>query len=116
VELSTNSFKSYAITSKARFPQAPDIPTAEEAGLPGYYISVWFGLFAPRGTPRDIIAKLHAAAVDALANAAVYSRLGELGMSIPSRDQQTPEALAAFQKAEIEKWWPIIKAANIKGE
>jgi tripartite-type tricarboxylate transporter receptor subunit TctC len=79
-------------------------------------MSVWFGLFAPRATPKDIITKLNSAAVDALVNSVVSSRLAELGMSISPREQQTPEALGAFQKAEIEKWWPIIKAANIKGE
>jgi tripartite-type tricarboxylate transporter receptor subunit TctC len=115
-QVRAGTIKCYAVTSKSRLLQAPEIPTAEEAGLPGYYMSVWFGLFAPRATPKDIITKLNSAAVDALVNSVVSSRLAELGMSISPREQQTPEALGAFQKAEIEKWWPIIKAANIKGE
>jgi len=95
---------------------APDIPTVDEAGLPGFYMSVWNALWVPKGTPKGVIAKLNAAAVVAMADPAVRKRLADLGLDIPPRDQQTPEALAAFHKAEIEKWWPIIKAANIKAE
>ena len=95
---------------------APEIPTVDEAGLPGFYISLWWGLWAPTGTPNGIIAKLNAAIVETLADPAVRARTVDQGLDIPPRDQQTPEALAAFQKAEIEKWWPIIKAAGIKGE
>ena len=95
---------------------APDIPTGDEAGLPGFYMSVWNALWVPKGTPKGVIAKLNAAAVVAMADPAVRKRLADLGLDIPPRDQQTPEALAAFHKAEIEKWWPIIKAANIKAE
>jgi tripartite-type tricarboxylate transporter receptor subunit TctC len=84
--------------------------------LPGFDISLWHGLWLPKGTPKNIVAKVNAAVVDALADPMVRARLAELGQKIFPRDQQTPEALGAFQKAEIEKWWPIIKAANIKGE
>ena len=95
---------------------APDVPTLDEAGVPGLYISFWHGLWVPKGTPKDVIAKLNAAVVDALADPAVRQRLADLGQEIPPREQQTPEALGAFHKAEIEKWWPIIKAASIKVE
>lgn len=92
------------------------MPTTDEAGLPGFYTSIWFGIWAPKGTPPDIIGKLNAATVEALADPDVRAKLGKLGPQVAPRDQQTPEALAAYQKAEAEKWWPIIKAANIKGE
>jgi tripartite-type tricarboxylate transporter receptor subunit TctC len=106
--------RAYAVTSKARLDVARDIPTADEAGLPGFYVSVWRGVWAPRQTPKDVVAKLNAAVVETLADPAVRERIAGMGEEIPARDQQTPEALGAFQKAEIEKWWPIIKAANIK--
>ena len=99
-----------------RSPASPDIPTSDESGVPGLYMPGWFGLFAPKGTPKDIVAKLNAAMVQALAEPTVRARLTELGMDVAAREQQTPEGLAAFHKAEVEKWWPIIKAANIKGE
>jgi tripartite-type tricarboxylate transporter receptor subunit TctC len=108
--------RGYAITGNTRLATAPDIPTVDEAGFPGFHISVWGGLFAPKGTPKDVIAKLNAAAVHALADTAVRARLVALGQEIFPRDRQTPEALGALQKAEIAKWWPIIKAANIKAE
>jgi tripartite-type tricarboxylate transporter receptor subunit TctC len=88
----------------------------DEAGLPGFYVSVWHGMWVPKGTPKEIIVKLTAAVQEALADPAVRARLAELGLDVPSPEQQTPEGLAAHHKAEIEKWWPIIKAANIKGE
>jgi tripartite-type tricarboxylate transporter receptor subunit TctC len=108
--------RAYAVTAKARMPSAPEIPTVDEAGFPGLDISVWYGLWAPKGTPVDIIAKLSAAVMAALADAGVRQRFGELGLEIPARELRTPAALGAHHKAEIEKWWPIIRAANIKGE
>jgi tripartite-type tricarboxylate transporter receptor subunit TctC len=104
------NIKAYAVTAKTRLAAAPDIPTVDEAGLPGFYFSSWWGLWAPKHTPKNIIAKLNAAVVDALADQAVGQRLADLGQEIFPRDQQTPEALGAFHKSEIEKWWPIIKA------
>ncbi len=106
--------KAFAVTSPTRLPQAPDIPTVDEAGLPNLHVSIWFGLWAPKGTPKDVIAKLNNAVKDALADPAVRSKLAALGQVIPPADKQTPEALRAHQKAEIDKWWPIVKAANIK--
>ena len=106
----------YAVTSDQRLPSAPDIPTVDEAGLPNLHVSIWFGLWAPRGTPKDIVIKLNSAVKDALADPAIREKLAALGQVIPPADQQSPEALATHQKAEIEKWWPIVKAANIKIE
>jgi tripartite-type tricarboxylate transporter receptor subunit TctC len=108
--------KAYAVTSGTRLAAAPDIPTVDEAGAPGVYISTWYGMWVPKGTPPDVIGKLTAAAIDALADPAVRQRLDGLGQEIPPRERQTAEALAAHHKAEIEKWWPLIKAANIKAE
>jgi tripartite-type tricarboxylate transporter receptor subunit TctC len=115
-QIRAGTIKAYAVTAKSRLPQAPDIPTVDEAGLPGFYGSQWFGLWAPKGTPRRDIGVLDAAVEKALADSAVRSRLIALGLQIFPREQQTPDALASFQKAEISKWWPIIKAANIKVE
>jgi len=108
--------RAYAVTAKARLDSAPDIPTVDEAGLPGLHMSVWNALWVPKGTPKGVIAKLNASALEALADPAVRHLLGERGLDIPPREQQTPEALGAFHKAEIDKWWPIIRAANIKTE
>jgi tripartite-type tricarboxylate transporter receptor subunit TctC len=108
--------KAYGVMAKARWPAAPETPTFDEAGVSGLHASFWHGLWAPKGTPKDIIAKLHAALVEALADPSVRRRLAEIGQGAWPREQQTPEALAAQQKAEIEKWWPIVKAANIKAE
>jgi tripartite-type tricarboxylate transporter receptor subunit TctC len=115
-QLRSENIKAYAATASSRLATAPDIPTVDEAGLPGFYLSNWSGIWAPKRTPKTVIAKLNAAIVDALADSTVRQRLTEMGQEIFPRDQQTPEALRTFQKAEIEKWWPIIKAAGIKGE
>jgi tripartite-type tricarboxylate transporter receptor subunit TctC len=105
--------KALANLSPQRSASMPDIPTADETGVPGLYMSGWFGFFAPKGTPKEIIAKLNAATVEALADPAVQKRFTEFGLDVAPRAQQTPEGLAAFQKAEIDKWWPIIKDAGI---
>jgi tripartite-type tricarboxylate transporter receptor subunit TctC len=107
------SVKVYAVTAGNRLAAVPQVPTVDEAGLPGFYAGGWFALWAPKGTPRDSIGKLNAGLVDALADTAVRARLADLGLEIFPREQQTPEALAALQKAEIEKWWPVIKEAGI---
>jgi tripartite-type tricarboxylate transporter receptor subunit TctC len=108
--------KAYAITANARLAAAPDIPAVDEAGAPGVYISTWSGLWVPKGTPKDIIQRLTSAAMDALADKDVRRRLEDLGQVIPAPEQQTAEALGVYHKAEIEKWWPIIKSANINAE
>jgi tripartite-type tricarboxylate transporter receptor subunit TctC len=115
-QIRSGNIKAYAVTANGRLAAAPEIPTVDEAGLPGFYCSVWSALFAPKGTPKDIIARFNAAAVGALAEPAVRERLAELGQQIVPREEQTPEALDALQRAEIEKWWPIIKAAGIRAE
>jgi tripartite-type tricarboxylate transporter receptor subunit TctC len=112
----SGQIKAFAVLTKARWAPAPDVPTTGEAGLPGLEMPYWNGLWVPKGTPREIVTKLNAAVVEALADPAIRNRLIEMGQEIPPRDQQTPEALAARHKADIEKWWPIMKAANIKSE
>jgi tripartite-type tricarboxylate transporter receptor subunit TctC len=109
----SGNLKAYAVASKSRLSQAADIPTVDEAGLPGFYASNWRAIWAPKGTPEDIVARLNAAAMDALADPAVRQRLAQLGQEFLPRDQQGPDALASLQKAEIQKWWPIIRAAHI---
>jgi tripartite-type tricarboxylate transporter receptor subunit TctC len=111
-----NQIKAFAVTAKTRLKSLPDIPTVDEAGLPGLYINIWYGLWAPKGTPPDIIQKLNRAAIAAMADPAVQKRFADLGLDVPPPDQQSAEALGALQRAEIEKWWPIIKAAGIKAE
>jgi tripartite-type tricarboxylate transporter receptor subunit TctC len=114
--LRSGAIKAFAVMSKERWPGAPNVPTMDEVGVSGMYISFWNGLWVPKGTPGDIVAKLNSAIVDTLADPTVRQRLTDLGHVIATREEQTPEALGAFHKAQIEKWWPIIKAANIKPE
>jgi tripartite-type tricarboxylate transporter receptor subunit TctC len=108
------TIRAIAVPAKARMTSLPDVPTTDEAGLPGFYASIWFGLWAPKGTPKDIVAKLNAATVTALADPNVKDRLAKLGQTVSARDMQTPEALGKFQKAEAAKWWPVIQDANIR--
>jgi tripartite-type tricarboxylate transporter receptor subunit TctC len=115
-QVRAGKIKAFAVTAKSRLAAVPEIPSVDEAGLPGFYTTFWFGLWAPKGTHGSIIERLNSALVETLADATVRSRLRDLGSEIPPREQQTPQALAGLQKSEIEKWWPIIKAANIKAE
>jgi tripartite-type tricarboxylate transporter receptor subunit TctC len=108
--------KVYAVAANARLRHAPEVPTVDEAGLPGYHVSLWHGLWMPKGTPKDIISRLSTAVMEALADPAARARFADLGQDIYSRDKQTPEALGLQQRADIEKWWPIIRAGNIKVE
>jgi len=114
--LRNGRIKAYAVTAKNRLASAPEIPTVDEAGLPGLYLSIWYGIWAPKGTAPEIIARLNGAVVASLADPDTRKRLADLGQEIPPREEQTPQALRAFQKAEIEKWWPIVKAAGIRPE
>ena len=115
-QLHGGTIKAYAVTAKTRLALAPEIPTTDEAGLPGFYFSFWHAFWVPRGTPKQIIAKLNAAVVDALNDPVLRQKLVDLSQEIFPPDQLTPEALGAFHRAEIAKWWPIIKSANIKAE
>ena len=115
-QVQAGNIKAYAVTEGARLPSAPEIPTVDEAGLPGFHFSFWQTLWAPKGTPTNIIDKLNSAVVGSLADAAVRRRFAEQGQEIPLLAQQTPKALAAYHKAEVDKWWPIVKATNIKAE
>jgi len=114
--IGADSVKPFAITGKTRLPSTPNIPTADEAGLPDFVASLWYGLWVPKGTPKDIVAKLNGTMSQILTDPKVRQRFDELGIQITPLDQQSPEALRAFQKAEADRWWPIIKAANIKAE
>ena len=114
--LATKSVKPFAITGRTRLPSSPDIPTADAAGLPGFFASLWYGLWAPKGTSKDVIAKLNATMVQVLANPPVRARFADLDIQISPHDRQSPETLRALQRAEAERWWPIIKAAKLKGE
>jgi tripartite-type tricarboxylate transporter receptor subunit TctC len=115
-QVRAGTIRAYAVTDDQRVESAPDIPTTDEAGLPGFHMTLWSGLWVPKGTPNDIIAKLNAAAVAALSDPAVHKKLEDLGLEMPPKDQLSPEALGTWQKAEIAKWWPMIKAANVKVE
>jgi tripartite-type tricarboxylate transporter receptor subunit TctC len=115
-QMRAGAIKAYAVTAKSRLEVAPDIPTVDEAGLPGFYNSIWIAFWAPKGTPKSIIARLNAEVVEALTDRDVRARLADLGQEVFPREQQTPEALAAHHKAEIDKWWPIIAAAGVKAE
>jgi tripartite-type tricarboxylate transporter receptor subunit TctC len=115
-QVRAGTVKAYGVTTKTRLLSAPDIATLDEAGLPGFNISLWHGFWLPKGTPRNIIVNVNGAVMEALADPTVRARLADLAQETFPRERQTPDALGAFQRAEIEKWWPIIKAANIKGE
>jgi tripartite-type tricarboxylate transporter receptor subunit TctC len=115
-QMQAGTVKALANLSPTRSASLPEIPTSDEAGVPGYYMSGWFGLYAPRGTPPTVVTRLNTAMMQALAEPDVRRRFAELGLDIAAREQQTPEGLARFQKAEMDKWWPIIKASGIRGE
>jgi tripartite-type tricarboxylate transporter receptor subunit TctC len=115
-QVRAGTIRAYAITDDTRVGSAPDIPTTDEAGLSGFHMTLWSGLWVPKDTPKEIVAKLNAAAVDALNDPAVRKQLENLGLQMPSEDQLSPEALGTWQKAEIAKWWPMIKAANVRVE
>jgi tripartite-type tricarboxylate transporter receptor subunit TctC len=115
-QIKSGTIKGYAVTASHRAVIAPDIPTVDEAGLPGLHISPWHSLWLPKNTPDDVVAKLNAAATDALADPIVRKRLSDIGQDVVPREQQTPAALAAYYKAETDTWWPIIKAAGLKAE
>ncbi|AUC97234.1 hypothetical protein CWS35_25545 [Bradyrhizobium sp. SK17] len=113
-QVRAGNIRAYAVTDSKRVANAPEVPTVDEAGLPGFHMTLWSGLWVPKGTPKEIVAKLNTAAVQALRDPAVKKQLENLGLQMPPQDQLTPEALGAWQKAEIAKWWPMIKAANVK--
>jgi tripartite-type tricarboxylate transporter receptor subunit TctC len=113
-QVRAGTIRAYAITQDTRLAQMPDVPTVDEAGLPGFHMTLWSGLWVPRGTPREIVARLNAAAEDALNDPVVQKQLENLGLQMPDTEKSAPEALGAWQKAEIAKWWPLIKAADVK--
>ena len=115
-QVRSGNIKAYAILADTHWGRATDIPTVDDAGVPGLYMPFWHGLWAPAHTPGEIVSKLNRAAIEAVGDPSVRQRLADIGQELFPREQQTPEALAALQKTEIEKWWPIIKAANIKSE
>ena len=115
-QVRAGTIRAYAVTDDKRVESASDIPTTDEAGLSGFHMTLWSGLWVPKGTARDIVAKLNAAVVDAMNDPVVRKKFEALGLQMPSQDQLSPEALGARQKAEIAKWWPMIKAANVQVE
>ncbi len=115
-QVHAGTIRPYAITDEKRVESLPDVPTVDEAGFKGFHMTLWSGLWLPKGTPKDIVMKINAAAVAAMTDPAVRKKFGDLGLEVPAQDRLTPEALGAFQKAEIAKWWPMFKAANVKPE
>jgi tripartite-type tricarboxylate transporter receptor subunit TctC len=115
-QVRAGTIRAYAVTDSKRVESAPDVPTTDEAGLPGFHMTLWSGLWVPKDTPKDIVARLNAAVVDALNDPAVRKQLENLGLQMPPQDKLSPEALGDWQKAEIAKWWPMIKAANVRVE
>ncbi|MGE5615582.1 MAG: tripartite tricarboxylate transporter substrate-binding protein [Bacillota bacterium] len=115
-QIRAGKVRAYAVTAKTRLAAAPDIPTVDEAGMPNFHMAVWHALWVPKGTPRPIVDKLNAAMVEAAADPEVRKRLEDLGQEVTPREQQTPEALRAFHKAQIDKWWPVIKNAGIRSD
>jgi len=115
-QVRAGTIRAYAITQENRLPQAPDVPTVDEAGLPGFHMTLWSGLWVPGGTPKEVVARLNAATEAALNDPSVKKQLENLGLQMPDRDKSAPEALGAWQRAEIAKWWPLIKAADVKVE
>jgi tripartite-type tricarboxylate transporter receptor subunit TctC len=115
-QVRAGTIRAYAVTADKRVDSAPEIPTTDEAGLPGFHMTLWSGFWVPKDTPKDVITRLNAAAVEALSDPGVQKKLGDLGLDMPPKDQLTPAALGTWQKAEIAKWWPMIKAANVKVE
>jgi tripartite-type tricarboxylate transporter receptor subunit TctC len=113
-QIRAGTIRAYAVTDSKRVESASEIPTVDEAGLPGFHMTLWSGLWVPKGTPKDIVAKLNQAALNALSDPTVRKQLENLGLQMPPADQSTPEALGTWQKAEIAKWWPLIKAANVR--
>jgi tripartite-type tricarboxylate transporter receptor subunit TctC len=115
-QVRAGTIRGYAVTDAKRAESATDIPTADEAGLPGFHMTLWSGLWVPKGTPKEIITRLNAAAVEALNDPSVRKQLENIGLQMPPKDQLSPQALGDWQKAEIAKWWPMLKAANVKVE
>jgi tripartite-type tricarboxylate transporter receptor subunit TctC len=113
-QIRAGTIRAYAVTADKRVASAPEIPTTDEEGLHGFDMTLWSGLWVPKDTPKDVITKLNAAAVEAMNDPAVRQKFENLGLEMPSKDQLSPEALGSWQKAEIAKWWPMIKAANVK--